>query len=175
MRLVDFLIFLLEAHAQTLQRLAALLGEDELLRVLEDAGEILDESDEKDVLPQRIKTSWFEAATSDSRGKSPYSELEWAVREFHLPSIFEFHLWAYPHYRAYIESGLELDAKIKSADASGMALIDEAMAQAQAWARLLPVTPAQGRAVESAAHVPWLKFRAAVLKRIGRRPLGPVY
>src|SRR5207237_1497991 len=123
---------------------------------------------------------------------SPYEELQGAVQELGLTPELEFHLWAYPHYRAFVESSIDLGARIASqgapgsgygrihpmhasAGSAGTVLVEEAAAQAEDWLRRLPVRPEQRQQLEALAHAPWLRFRAAVLKRIGRRPMGPVY
>jgi hypothetical protein len=170
-RLVDFLIYLLEAQAQTLHRLAALFGEEILLHMLEESGDAIQEQ----TVPPRFDTQWFEAPR-DMGFSSPYAELEGAVHEFKLPAVLEFHLWAYPHYRAFIESGVELDARIPGPGGDvGIALVDEAVEQAEAWVKRLPIAPEFALQAQTAAHVPWLRFRTQVLKRIGKRPMGPVY
>ena len=171
MRLVEFLTFLLEAHANTLHRLAAIFGDDVLLQMLEESGERISE----ETSSARFQPIWFEAAQSMGFS-SPYAELEGAVHDFKLPAVLEFHLWAYPHYRAFIESEIELDARIPGPGGdTGVALVDEAVEQAEAWIKRLPIPPEFSVQAERAAHVPWLRFRTQVLKRIGKRPFGPVY
>ncbi|OFZ21957.1 MAG: hypothetical protein A2X94_15995 [Bdellovibrionales bacterium GWB1_55_8] len=174
-RLVDFLILLLETHAQALQRLAALFGEDILIEMIERSEE--DESQPKPVPPPagsfvRPKVRGIHTASS------AYSELESAVRDMKLPSVLEFYLWAYPHYRAFIESPLDLNSRIQSVPGSepdaSTALVDEAIAQAQAWVRKLPITPEFSVQAERAVHAPWVRFRTTVLTRIGKRPVGSV-
>ena len=54
-------------------------------------------------------------------------------------------------------------------------LVDEAVEQAEAWVKNLPIAPEFALQAQRAAHVPWLRFRTQVLKRIGKRPMGPVY
>lgn len=171
MRVVDFLIQLLEAHAQVLHRLAALFGEAELIELLESSGDEAPTADEQ----PRINLAWFDS-TRVTGSASAYAELEASVREFGLVPHLEFHLWAYPHYRAFVESRLDLSATICSPSGeAGVALVDEAVASAQAWVRRLPLASVGSKQAEVAAHVPWLRFRTTVLKRIGRRPMGPVY
>lgn len=189
MRVVEFLIYLLEAHAQTLQRLAALFGEEALLAMLEVAGEQDEGESKKDEgVPPRSQPlaqnpRWLDSETSAlAPGESnAYAELEDAVRHASLPAFLEFHLWAYPLYRAYIESPLDLEARIRSgaedgeSGNAGIVLTEHAMAEARKWVRRLPIPPELARQAESAAEVPWVRFRTQVLKKIGRRPLGPVY
>jgi hypothetical protein len=179
MRLVEFLIQLLEAQAETLKRLAALLGEENLVLLLEMAGdeESGKENGEPATAPQHeIPIPLFGPPQPPFASRDPYTELEGAVREMDLPATLNFHLWAYPPYRAFIESPLDLNSRLPGPGGeAGAALVEEAMAQAEAWVRRLPISPLVYEQASRAAHVPWIKFRAAVLKRVGRRPLGPVY
>lgn len=172
MRLVDFLILMLEAHARTLQRLGALLGEDVLVELLEQAGENASEDEACPALGAR----WFSGASSGSPAAA-YAELESTVHEFKLPAMLEFHVWAYPHYRAFIESPLELGSRLAT-DARGpdatTALVDEAVEQARAWLKKLPIPLDIWRQAETAASVPWVRFRTEALKKAGKRPLGAV-
>jgi hypothetical protein len=175
MRLVEFLILLLEAHAQSLQRLAALFGEEVLLHLLEESG---DEISAK-LPPPRFDPKWFEVPAMMGFS-SPYAELESAVHGAGLPAMLEFHLWAYPHYRSFIESEIPLDARIPGPQLSagsdiGIRLVDEAVEQSEAWLKNLPIAPEFALQALQASHVAWLRFRTLALKRVGRRPLGPVY
>lgn len=176
MRFVDFLIALLEAHAQTLQRLAALFGEERLLEMLESAGE--DETGKGATQrpePAALTHPEWIQSVEDGSG-SAYAELEGAIHEMNLPAVLEFHLWAYPLYRAYIESSFDLGSKIQGAGSSaGTSMVNEAVAYAEEWIKCLPMPPGISQQAERAAQIPWLRFRAEVLKRIGKRPLGPVY
>ena len=177
MRLVDFLIALLEAHAETLKRLAAFFGEERFLEILEESGEDSDDPAKRpDPVITHLRPQDLESGNLHVSSSSAYQELEGAVHDFNLPAVLEFHLWAYPHYRAFIESPLELTSRIPGPGGdTGTALVEEAVAQAQAWVRTLHIPPQIGAQAERAAHVPWLRFRTNVLKRIGKRPLGPVY
>lgn len=173
MRIVDFLIQVLEAHADTLKRLAALLGEERLLELLENAPE-----ESSSVAPSAVIHEL--SAARGPQGGFPsgaaYRELEGSVHEFGLPEFLEFHLWAYPYYRAFIESAIELESRVPGPGGdAGTVLVEEAVASAQAWVRRLPLPPQIGLQAERAAHVPWLRFRTNVLRRIGKRPMGPVY
>jgi hypothetical protein len=171
-RLVDFLIFLLEAHAHALHRLAMLFGDEILVQMLEESGDAM----ALKMAPPKFKLEWFEGAAPDAGYSSPYSELEAAVSGFKLPAPLEFHLWAYPFYRMMVESGLELDQRIPGPGGDvGVELVDEAVDQAEAWIRALPIAPEFALQAQRAAHMPWLRFRTQALKRIGKRPLGPVY
>jgi hypothetical protein len=168
-QLFEFLIDILRTHAQTLQRLAAFFGEEELLHMLEAAG---DEPDENSCSIQ-ADIQWFEAPSSKPAKAVGYSELQVAVSDLKLPAVFEFHLWAYPYYRCWIESALDLHLKIRGSDHSaGEILVDEAVNSAKLWVKKLPIRPELSPAAERAALVPWLRFRAEVLKKIGKRPIA---
>jgi len=180
MRLVDFLVLLLGAQAETLKRLAAFFGEENLVDMLEDAGESFDDRKLAGLAPAKFATTsvasvtWIAASTPHTNA-SAYAELEGTVRELGLPEILEFHLWAYPHYRAFIESAIDLDSRLPAGGGeSGAALIEEACAAADAWVKTLPIPPAVAAAAYKAAGVPWLRFRTEALKKMGRRPLGAV-
>jgi hypothetical protein len=169
-RLVEFLIHLLQTQALTLQRLAAFFGEDALLEMLEIAGE----SEEKNPSSFKMNQNWF-AQPQPIPPSSPYTELEGAVREMNLPAVLEFHLWAYPFYRVLIESSLNLNSRIKGDENQvPEALIEESVSQAKAWIRKLPIRPELSAQAERAALIPWLRFRTLVLKKIGKRPIASV-
>ena len=176
MRLADFLILLLQTHAQTLVKLSAFFGEENFIEILENSGETLDQS----LPPSQFALNthsdsviWLDSPTPTSNSNA-YAELEATVQELKLPEVLEFHLWAYPHYRAFIESALDLNSKIKSTP-SGDALIDEAIQNAQAWVRALPIHPEAVREVAyQTAATPWLRFRTEALKKLGKRPFSIV-
>ena len=165
MRLVDFLIRVLEAHAQTLQRLAALFGEEILLELLERGAEADEESGSERVA---VSLSWFKANGSDHG--SPYAELEGAVRDFKLSPVLQFHIWAYPGYRAFIESRVELGACV----VDPQSVVDAALASSKRFLAMLPMAQEFRNQAERAAEVPWLRFRTTVLKDLGQRPIGVV-
>jgi hypothetical protein len=170
MRLIDFLILLLEAQAQTLKRLAAFFGEEDLLQILELAGEKEDDH----LYSAEIDPDWFESPpVNDS--STVYSQLEGSVREFNLPSVLEFHLWAYPFYRSFIESSVDLRSKIRcTGPRSADAIITEALTQSDLWIKHLPFPPGVILQAERAAQVPWIRFRSEVYKKLGKRPFATV-
>lgn len=172
MRLVDFLVLMLEAQAETLKRLAAFFGEERLLEILETS-----EGDEAPLPMLDNKIIPFAPIGNrlPAGARSPYVELEGSVRELQLPEFLEFHLWAYPHYRAFIESDLDLGSTMTEGNPdAGVALVDEAIREAKAWVHKLPIPPVVSPQAEAAAAAPWIRFRAAALKKMGRRPIGPV-
>jgi hypothetical protein len=165
MRLVDFLIRLLEAQAQTLQRLAALFGEEILLEMLERGAEIEEEIGK----PTEISLSWFQTSGSGNGG-SPYAELEGAVSDMKLSPVLQFHLWAYPVYRSFIESKLDLGSRVTQPQA----VVEAAVAGHKRWLETMPIATEFRNQAERAADVPWLRFRTTVLKDLGQRPIGVV-
>lgn len=174
MRLVDFLILLLAAHAETMKRLAAFFGEENFTEMLEESGDDIDQAlpPTKYAGAAGASVIWIDAPGHSNT--NAYAELEGNVRDFELPAMLQFHLWAYPHYRAFIESSIDLNARMQPGADSGAALIEEACTQADAWVKALPIPPAVAAAAYKAASVPWLRFRTEALKKMGRRPLGAV-
>ncbi len=183
MRLAEFLAEILTAHGQVLLRLAALLGEERLLDLLERAEELYPLADEDAETFSRWE-QWLRSMLVTSPGDtSPQAmaEIQSAVNALNLPEVLEFYVWAYPTYRAYVETGIELWRRIPRMSATGapsengLQLTDNALERAREWFKRLPLPSEIGLAAERAAEIPWLRFRAEVLKRVGRRPLGPVY
>ena len=168
MRLVEFLIDILETQSQTLMRLAALLGEGELLELLESAGEAHKKKPSRP--PLTLDLEWFEKKPGSP--SNAYAELESAVKGFNLPAILEFHLWAYPFYRTIIESSLELSLEIRRDGVKSDTLIHEAVQDAEVWIRTLPIRPELSRQAEQAALIPWLQFRSKILRKMGKRPFA---
>lgn len=176
MRLAEFLVLLLQAHADTLKRLAAFFGEERLVDMLEESGETIDQA----LPPRKLAGSagasviWIDTPVPHSNANA-YAELEGNVHEMGLPATLEFHLWAYPHYRAFIESAIDLNSRMAPGGGdSGGELIEEAVQQADAWVRALPIHPKLAPRAYAMAQVPWLRFRTEALRKMGRRPLGPV-
>ena len=178
MTLLEFLIQVLEAHAETLKRLDALFGEDTLVLVLERAGELEEVQAEKGILssPPVDPSCFEEVEPSYSFPEDPYLEVETAVRAMKLSERLTFHLWAYRHYREWVESPADLWWRIPGPGGeAGLKLVDDTRARAEGWIKRLGLPEPLGTQAARAAHVPWLRFRTVVLKRIGRRPLGPAY
>lgn len=184
MRLVDFLIHLLKAHAETLQHLAALLGEDQLVAILE---ELPQDPRSLQGLPAERIAAFLPPLIQPRPPKTqreitliptpnPYQELEGAVRGImRRPGVLEFYLWSYPSYRAYIESKLDLNSRLPEVSHSeALKIVEEAVSDAKLWIRRLPVPAPMALRAEVASRNPWLKFRADVLKLLGGRALEAV-
>ena len=186
MRLVEFLILILEAHAESLLRLAAFFGEDALFEILEDYGDRYTELTHGK--PEARAQALIHGLIQEKKLTPPlaretsfaYQAIEGAVQNLQLPPPLEFHLWAYPFYRSFIESELDLDSKIAAATPfqaadTGSEMVEEAVSQAESWIQGLPLPPQVSKPAERAGFVPWLRFRTTALRRIGKRPIGPVY
>ncbi len=172
MRVVDFLSFILKSHGQTLQELAAFLQEDVLFEVLEQAGE-LDRPPSLAEVTQYLSlhTTLTPLREAHPSYESPYVLLENTVREIHLSPVLEFHLWAYPHYRAFVESSVDLSASVVQ-DSKGPILVGEAVERAQEWVKTLPLPPESGKLAEAISRKIWLRFRTEALKKMGLRPIS---
>lgn len=175
MRLVDFLIALLQTHAHALQRLAALFGEDVLIEILENQPEPPEFPDPRKSARPSYSMSDFKNPPLRGVGGfgGSYSELETTVQNLRLPTMLEFHLWAYPPYRAFIESGLSLDATVAKTETTEN-LVKEVIEQATQWVRQLPLPPEFSLQAERATEVAWIRFRTEMLQGIGKRPLGSI-
>ena len=182
MRFVEFLIRLLTAHADTLQALSQILDEDQFIALLENYPENTD-GIFKAPSPEQIAV--FEEVHFPPtplkperrvfNPRSPYQELDWAVQELHLPSLLGFYIWTYPPYRKWIESKVDLNARIASANSPELlGIIEQAADDAKHWVRQLTIPPQMTARVDAAVNKSWLKFRAEVLKSLGKRPMQPV-
>lgn len=174
MRLVDLLILLLSAHADTLRRLSAFFGEETFVEMLEESGETIEDALPPTEYAGTVGASiiWIDSQVSNSNA---YAELEGTVSEFQISAVLHFHVWAYPHYRKFIESAIDLNARLPVGGGdAGPALIEEACLQAEAWVAALPMSGAVKPAAQKAAQIPWLRFRSEALKKMGRRPLETV-
>lgn len=121
MRLAEFLAEILTAHGQVLLRLAALIGEERLLDLLERAEELYPLADE-DVETFSRWEKWLRSMLVESPGDTPshaMAEIQSAVNALNLPEVLEFYVWAYPTYRSYIETGIKLSMRIPRLSATG--------------------------------------------------------
>ena len=189
-KLIDFLIHVLDTHAHTLRRLAAFFGEDEFLQILESVEEPdgipkmkMAELQKSETQPENqmdeIKWDTFFQKVPDSLKRTPsadiascYARLEGAVREMKLPAFLEFHLWAYPFYRLMIESSYDLHSPLSKNRDQRMTdqLVNASVDHAQAWIKTLPIHPELSLQAERTALIPWLRFRTEFLKKMGRSP-----
>ena len=167
MRLVDFVIMMLEAHAWTLQRLAGVLGEERLIELLEIAGDSPG-VDWRPPLPSLV-LSGFKPAFEHP---SPLAEIELAVSHMNLTPVIEFFLWSYPPYRTIIESPLELGAMI---ECKGFATAtNEVLASAQKWLELVGLPPDAAPEAQEQALTPWIRFRTSAYKKMKINPFSKV-
>jgi len=184
MRFSEFLAEILTAHGQVLLRLAALLGEEPLLELIEKAEDLYPSDQAGDTEQSKTWENWLRSRLAASPGDTAaqaMTEIQGAVTELNLPEVLEFYVWAYPPYRDYVETGVDLSMRIPrqattgAPSENGVQLTEDAIQKAKQWFRRLPIPSDVGLAAERAAEIPWLRFRSEVLKRVGRRPLGPVY
>ncbi len=172
MRIAEFLVFLLEAQGETLRQLSQIVGTDRLLELLEQMGD----SDEPMPKTSLEESDLDQPAIGVAAAGGAYAELAAAVGDLRLPEVLEFHLWAYPFYRTIIESGFDLNSRLKgSTHSAGTQLVDEAMQASDSWLRRLAIPPQLFNQAERVAQIPWVRFRTQLLRRLGKRPLGPVY
>jgi len=185
MRFVEFLIRMLSAHAETLQALSMLLGEDVLVGLLEN---FPDSDDIKDIFkePSPEQIAVFENLANPpppphkperrlASPRSPYQELDWSVQELHLPALLSFYIWTYPPYRRWVESKIDLGACVTSKDSPELlGIIEQAAEDARHWTRQMPIPPQMAARVDAVVKKAWLKFRADMLKTVGQRPMQPV-
>ena len=168
MRLFEFLIEILQAQASTLQTLSSFLGEEKIKNILNKTNESI--SSDKNAHTQIAH--FIQPATAMPVTSKPYSSLKTAVESFHLSNELEFHLWSYPHYRAFIESSLDLNSMIQTPwDSTALALTEEAIAQANTWLQSLPLSSQEHAKIKEPVSLHWLRFRSIILKKCGKSPL----
>ncbi len=173
-RLVDFLIGVLRTHADSLNRLAALFGEDLLFDMLENAPE--DQPSAQTLAEwEKLFALFGPIPTSGPIGDpdAAYRRLESEVRDQRMAEFLEFHVWAFPFYRAFAESALDLRAPVLNAEAAAR-LTDAAVGAAREWRANLPIAEEFRARAESAASLPWIRYRTELMDRFGTRRLGPV-
>ena len=97
MKLVDFLVYLLQTHAKTLKRLSALFGEELFFEILEQSAE----NSQSQPFLFTLNADGFDPPKNKIH-RHAYMEIEGVVRELKLPEVLEFHLWSYPFYRCHL-------------------------------------------------------------------------
>ena len=122
-------------------RLAGVLGEDALLELLESQ-----EAPEPRGIPKTAGPSVL--------GEDVYARLENTVRESGLPKTLEFHLWAYPPYRKWIESASRLDASLSQDEASHA--VASAMEDSLEWRSVVLAHLPNGDQLAKHMSAPWL-------------------
>lgn len=165
LRVVDLLIEILRAQAKTLELLRAALGQEELLHVLE-------EKEPPASLFESVEP-WASGEMSPRAGISqPYKEIEGAVREMDLSAMLEFYLWAYPTYRAWVESPVLLDSCVRTDSAPHFArLADLVIQDARNYVRNLTLPPKLSTQIEKLVEPVWIQFRTRLLSHTGKRRL----
>jgi len=175
LRLVDFVMALLEAHALTLLRLVVYFGEPKLIELLESVPD--DDAASAGVGDFALLPGVDDALTPPPpmgpQLKHPFTEIEGHVGELGVSSLLEFYLWAYPGYRMWAESALDLGAQLVPSNPKLLeAMIDQAVRQNRTWLGRLPIPSDLFASVERSAQVPWVRFRTDILRRSGGRHLA---
>lgn len=190
-RVVDFLILMLKTQGEAMKRLSDLFSEDILVEAIErrearlEAAGLLEEPSEF-----KIGDDWiFDSCPEGGTGAECYGELEAEIRGVRFAERVEFYLWSYPHYRGYIESSIDLAAKISDpasqASASEKAIsetsgpvpvpmIEEAVEKGLEWLDSLQISEPFATQMKKHVAPVWTSFRSEALKRLGRNPLKRV-
>ncbi|MCC7440407.1 MAG: hypothetical protein IT285_02170 [Bdellovibrionales bacterium] len=173
MRLVDFLVLVLQAHGRLLVDLKEIFGADLLLRILANY--------KPTELALQGSKLWelFPLKPRSSHSPFPFETLEKPVKEMRLNEDLEFFVWAYPYYRTFVESNVDLNETLPFQDQQVvLALAEEATSMARAWAEAVPLPPEaeselRSRAQE-ASRQHWVRFRSELFKRNGQSPFQRV-
>ncbi len=172
MRLVEYLVEVLTTQAQVLIEMRDLFGETVLLHALENRGEPPNESLSPDA------NIFKPPLTAEALDDSPYTLLQSAVRGAHLPAALEFHLWAYPHYRAWIESQAALHWRTRPSltppEESESLLILPALQTARSWVASFGFTPEIETKIARRVEQHWIRFRSKILQKLGRASIRPL-
>lgn len=177
MKLIDFVILLLKAHAATLKSLSELFGDEILLELIERAADKEDRGDgAKAPLPALdFHPEWLTKAlipANAEAGAMSYRQIKQEVDSFRLSPILEFYLWSYPFYRMLIESPLDLNSDFqgtRSQDAGGI-LVEKAMQAAELWMKDLAIPPELGAETQNKTREIWNEFQKIVLNKIRSQP-----
>jgi len=165
MLFVEFLIYLLKAHSKTLVLISQLLGEEQWLK-------ILNSLPQQNKIEQKPILKLLQANQENKQNNvpSPYKLLQEAVSNTQLSKELEIHLWSYPHYRAFIESSLDLGSPILTQkENTELVLIEEALSQAENWVHLLPVEEHLKLHIIQNSQPHWLRFRSEILNKTGKK------
>ncbi len=169
----EFLVAMLKAQGDTLARLGEFWGETRALDLLEER----DESHDSDVYSARLHAELSLAAKRALRADpATYAALQAVVMESGLSEPLAFHLWAYPAYRALMESNLPLSLPIAGPDEPdgtqplGVHLIEETVEWAKVWLDSLRLPIAMQPQVRITFDAVWLRFRNQILRGLGRNP-----
>lgn len=177
---VDFLILMLTTQGEAMKRLSDLFSEDILAEAVERREsriEALNEAGKTDpnATPFRFEESWIsDSCPEGGAGSEHYGELEASVRAARFSERIEFYLWSYPHYRSYIESSIDLGAKLvlpKGSNAEPIPMIEDAVERGLEWLRSLEIAEPFASQVQKHVAPVWTSFRAEALRRFGRNRL----
>jgi hypothetical protein len=167
----DLLALLLQTQAETLMRLGALFGEDTLLDMLENSDEPREDSPER---AKPLLSQWTEpsAIRGVPDSGAAYARISNAVSGRGIPEFFEFHVFAWPYYRVWVEGEIDFNRVIR-VDAAPV-IAEAALAASRAFVDRLPMPDEYRPRARAAAEVPWVKFAGDVKARAGARRLSAV-
>jgi len=168
MKLGEFLRELLLIHGEVLKNLSAVFGKTVLVEILEAAGE-------REDLICVPYLDFFESDNSDEEvGGAYYESIQVGVESLKLPPELAFHCWAFPIYRAYVESELPLNANLKRDSDSEIKLFELTNSQIEGWLRSLALPEKIHKSAAKAVFPTWLRLRTKILESSGQPVLKPV-
>jgi len=170
---VDFLVLLLQTHGRLLCDLREQFGADLLVRVLANY--------KTQELPLQSSKLWelFPLKPRSPHSPFPFEALERPVRDLGLADDLEFFVWAYPYYRTFVESNVDLNETLPFQDQQVVAaLVDEATRMSVSWIESMPIptgAPADSREkVVAVSRQQWLRFRTDLFRKNGQSPFQRV-
>ncbi|MCM0606614.1 MAG: hypothetical protein KA715_11035 [Xanthomonadaceae bacterium] len=171
MLLADFLGEFLGAHAEALGRLSSLMSDDIVVQLMEDERTHTPSTE----LKQLVDQVWNPKNTI-LVSESPYMTIEQWVRQHRIGKQLEFYVWAYPAYRMIIESALtpESNSLLKHDDKKWDELFAACRNEGIEWIKSQKLDEPLHTASLKSVDLSWVKFRANMLKRLGRRTLSQV-
>lgn len=199
LKLGEILGLVLEAHGECLKALYVLFGEEVLIEILERTDEVATERSGGACLSQRLRQCFMEDRRVADRihGEPDWPLLlERRVQSLSLPAVLEFYVWAYPPYRLWIESDLNLNWILRCAeqiedpgsDESGGSghpaisiraqaenlVVEDWTARAESWISSLGLPEKIHGQVMRLTQPVWVRFRARVLSQAGGRRMSSV-
>lgn len=182
LKLGEILALALESHGEVLKVLYTLFGEEVLIEVLERTDEVASERSTETTLPPHLRKCFMEdrRVSDQLNGPPDWSALlEKRVVAIGLPAVLGFYIWAYPPYRMWIESDLDLNLILNQVDAhdalpdSSQTLVaDDWVNRADSWLSAIGLPEKIHQQVHRAAHPIWIRFRSRLLSHIGARRMS---
>lgn len=167
MKLIDFLILMLEAQAEVIRTLLRKMNEKETVELLEKY-----HSDLQEPQPPAFIEALNEANPLSEEEELPFPDLDQAIRKFNFSFALEDQLISFPLYRAYLENCANLNGNIQlTTTQNGESLIEEALFHGHSYYLHLPIPRSYEREFKRDCEMAWLRFRTQTLKRMGKKGL----